>query len=229
MGDHAADHAQDEHLSRDREALEAGRLLFASPCRFFHAAQRASELPRAETSEVAFAGRSNVGKSSLINALTGRRALARVSKAPGRTQQLNFFALGPDARGRRLTLVDMPGYGFARVSKALRGDWSALIGDYLRGRAALARVVVLVDARHGPKPHDRALFELLDEAAQSWQLALTKCDALLPAELAARIEEARAAAAAHRAAHPAIIATSAETGSGIPELRAALAALAAIG
>ncbi len=213
----------------DAAALEAGRLLFAAPCRFFHAAQRASDLPARRAAEIAFAGRSNVGKSSLLNALTGQKALARTSKQPGRTQQLNFFELGPDSGGRRLVLVDMPGYGFARVSAGLLQQWSALIRSYLRGRAALARVLVLIDARQGPKPNDRELFDLLDAAALSWQVVLTKCDALAPAALARRQAEMAAEIARHPAGHPEIHATSAETGAGIPELRAALAGLATIG
>jgi GTP-binding protein len=213
----------------DAPALEAGRLLFAAPCRFFHAAQRASDLPARRAAEIAFAGRSNVGKSSLLNALTGQKALARTSKQPGRTQQLNFFELGPDSGGRRLVLVDMPGYGFARVSAGLLQQWSALIRSYLRGRAALARVLVLIDARQGPKPNDRELFDLLDAAALSWQVVLTKCDALPPAALARRQAEMATEIARHPAGHPEIHATSAETGAGIPELRAALAGLATIG
>jgi GTP-binding protein len=211
------------------EALEAGRLLFAAPCQFFHAAQRADDLPARRAPEVAFAGRSNVGKSSLLNALTGQKALARTSKLPGRTQQLNFFELGPDAAGRRLVLVDMPGYGFARVSAGLLKHWSALIRQYLRGRGTLARVLVLIDARHGPKPIDRDLFDLLDGAAVSWQAVLTKCDALSPADLDARRKTLAAEVARHPAGHPDIQVTSAETGAGIPELRAALAGLSAFG
>ena len=211
------------------EALETGRRFFAAPCRFFHAAQRADDLPAVRAPEIAFAGRSNVGKSSLLNALTGQKALARTSKEPGRTQQLNFFALGPDQAGRNLVLVDMPGYGFARVSAGLLKQWSALIRQYLRGRAALARVLVLIDARHGPKPNDRELFDLLDEAALSWQAVLTKCDALSPAELEARVAALAKEIARHPAGHPEIHVTSAETGAGIAELRAALAGLAAIG
>lgn len=210
-------------------ALEAGRLLFAAPCRFFHAAQRADDLPARRAPEIAFAGRSNVGKSSLLNALTGQNALARTSKLPGRTQQLNFFELGPDATGYRLVLVDMPGYGFARVSAGLLKQWSALIRQYLRGRGTLARVLVLIDARHGPKPIDRELFDLLDGSAVSWQAVLTKCDALSPAALEARRASLAAEVARHPAGHPEIQVTSAETGAGIPELRAALASLAAFG
>lgn len=228
MGDHAADRQGTENVTDDA-ALETGRRLFAAACRFFHAAQRADDLPARQAPEIAFAGRSNVGKSSLLNALTGQTALARVSKQPGRTQQLNFFLLGPDAAGRKLVLVDMPGYGFARVSDALLRQWSALIRSYLRGRPALQRVLVLIDARHGIKPLDRELFALLDEAAQSWQVVLTKSDALTPPALEARIAETIAAVRRHRAGHPELQVTSAETGAGIAELRAALAGLAAFG
>lgn len=228
MGDHAADRQGTENVTDDA-ALETGRRLFAAACRFFHAAQRADDLPARQAPEIAFAGRSNVGKSSLLNALTGQTALARVSKQPGRTQQLNFFLLGPDAAGRKLVLVDMPGYGFARVSDSLLRQWSALIRSYLRGRPALQRVLVLIDARHGIKPLDRELFALLDEAAQSWQVVLTKSDALTPPALEARIAETIAAVRRHRAGHPELQVTSAETGAGIAELRAALAGLAAFG
>jgi GTP-binding protein len=227
MGDHAADREGEARVSD--EALEIGRRLFAASCRFFHAAQRPDDLPARQAPEIAFAGRSNVGKSSLLNALTGKKALARTSKEPGRTQQLNFFALGPDAEGRKLVLVDMPGYGFARVSASLLKQWSALIRRYLRGRADLVRVLVLIDARHGPKPNDRELFDLLDEAALSWQAVLTKCDALSPAELEKRRAALAAEIAKHPAGHPEIHLTSAETGAGIAELRAALAGLAAFG
>jgi GTP-binding protein len=211
------------------EALEIGRRLFAANCAFFHAATRADDLPARRAPEIAFAGRSNVGKSSLLNALVGQKALARTSKLPGRTQQLNFFELGPDVGGRKLVLVDMPGYGFARVSQSLLKQWSALIRQYLRGRTALARVLVLIDSRHGAKPNDRELFDLLDEAALSWQVVLTKCDALSPGALAARREEIAREVARHPAGHPEVITTSAETGAGIPELRAALAGLAGFG
>ncbi|MBL8699782.1 MAG: YihA family ribosome biogenesis GTP-binding protein [Alphaproteobacteria bacterium] len=229
MGDHAPDGAGEDGALSDPAALERGRRLFAGECRFFHASQRASDLPARGAPEIAFAGRSNVGKSSLLNALTGRNALARVSKEPGRTQQLNFFALGPDVEGRKLVLVDMPGYGFARVSKSLLGQWSALIKQYLRGRAGLARVLVLVDSRHGLKPNDRELFDLLDETAVSWQVVLTKTDQLDPPALRSRIAEIAREVRKHPAGHPEILPTSAERGDGIAELRAALASLAAFG
>ncbi len=204
------------------DEIEAGRLLFAAECRFVHAAQRLDQLPPAAGPEVAFAGRSNVGKSSLLNALTGRRALARVSSEPGRTQQLNFFDLGG-----RLTLVDMPGYGYARAGKSVKQDWQGLMFDYLRGRPTLRRVMLLLDARIEAKPADAAVMELLDQAAVTYQLVLTKTDAVKPEALARKQAEATALARRHPAAHPAVFATSSDTGAGIAELRAEIAALLA--
>ena len=199
--------------------IEAGRRLFAGPCDFVAGAATEAALPAPKLTEVAFAGRSNVGKSSLINALTGRKALARVSHTPGRTQQINFFSLGG-----KLMLVDLPGYGYAKASKQRIGEWSNLILRYLQGRAALRRVLVLVDSRVGLKDSDRDLFGLLDEIGVSYQLVLTKKDDK-PKEkdpLAGLAEEL----ARHPAAHPEIIATSAREGTGIPELRMALAQIA---
>ena len=218
-----ADHATDESGATGPRAdlIEAARVLFAAECRFVHAAQRLDQLPSASEPEVAFAGRSNVGKSSLLNALTGRRALARVSGEPGRTRQLNFFDLGG-----RLMLVDMPGYGYARAGKAVKQDWQGLMFDYLRGRATLRRVMLLLDARVDVKAADRAVMELLDRAAVTFQLVLTKVDGVKPAGLAQKLAEARALARAHPAAHPEVMATSSETGEGVAELRAAIAALA---
>ncbi len=206
------------------ELIEAGRLLFARECKFVAGATSTEVLPPPRLPEIAFAGRSNVGKSSLVNALTGRQTLARTSKDPGRTQQLNFFSLDD-----RLMLVDMPGYGFARVAKKQVQGWTALIKLYLRGRPALRRVLVLVDARHGPKDSDRDTMTLLDESAVSFQIVLTKADKLMPEELAAQTARVGAEAAGHVAAHPEVIATSARTGAGVAELRAALAAVAGLG
>jgi GTP-binding protein len=211
----------------EREALiEAGRKLFARPCRFFYAAQSINQLPPVtEVPEVALCGRSNVGKSSLMNALTGQKALARVSHTPGRTRQLNFFDLGEG----RLTLVDMPGYGYAQASKPVKADWQGLMFDFLRGRPSLRRVLLLMDCRVEAKPADRAAMELLGEAAVAYQFVLTKADSVKPAQLAKRLEEVRALARKQTAAHPLVIVTSSETGEGIPELRAELTALAPAG
>jgi GTP-binding protein len=202
--------------------LEAGRLLFAGPCRFIHAAQRLDQLTVLGAPEVAFAGRSNVGKSSLINALTGHHALARASGQPGRTRQLNFFDLGG-----RLILVDMPGYGYAQASREIKADWQGLMFTYLRARPELRRVVLLLDARIELKESDRAVMGLLDRAAVTFQLVLTKADGVKPLALARKRTEAEALARRHPAAYPQVIATSSETGAGIPELRAAIAELAA--
>lgn len=214
--------AQDEAA---RAALiEAGRLLFARPCTFFYAAQRIDQLPPVtDVPEVALCGRSNVGKSSLMNAMTGQKALARVSHTPGRTRQLNFFDVGEG----RLTLVDMPGYGFAQASKTVKADWQGLMFDFLRGRPTLRRVLLLMDARVETKPADRAAMDLLGEAAVSFQLVVTKADAVKPAELEKRVAEVQAIARKRTAAHPLVLVTSSETGQGMAELRAELAALAA--
>ena len=206
---------------QDTPDAERGRRLFAGECRFAAAAAAAAQLPPAGLPEVAFAGRSNVGKSSLVNALTGRRSLARTSNTPGRTQALVFFDLAG-----RLGLVDLPGYGYAKVSKARAAAWTALTRDYLAGRATLRRLCLLVDARHGLKAGDRALMELLDRAAVVYQVVLTKIDKLSAPGLGRAVAEAEAGIARRAAAHPAVIATSARAGDGIPRLRAELAALA---
>jgi len=203
------------------ESLESARILFSSECRFVQAAQALDHLPPATGPEVAFAGRSNVGKSSLLNSLTGRHALARVSAAPGRTRQLNFFDLAG-----RLTLVDMPGYGYARAPRDVKADWQGLMFDYLRGRPTLRRVVLLLDARIEIKPADTAVMELLDRAAVAFQLVLTKVDGMKAPVLARKVEEAQRLARAHPAALADVLPTSSETGAGIAELRAALAGLA---
>ncbi|MGG5810445.1 ribosome biogenesis GTP-binding protein YihA/YsxC [Falsiroseomonas sp. CW058] len=206
----------------ERAALiEAGRLLFARPCRFFFAAQRIDQLPPIGGPEIALCGRSNVGKSSLLNALTGQKALARVSHTPGRTQQLNFF----DLDDGRLTIVDMPGYGFAQAPKAVKADWQGLMFDFLRGRPTLRRVLLLMDCRVETKPADRAAMDLLAEAAVAYQVVLTKADAVKPPQLAKRLAEVQALIRKRTAAHPLVLVTSSETGQGIPELRAEIAAL----
>ena len=204
----------------DAAAIEHGRLLFAGPCEFFYAAQRLDQLPPIGRPEIAFAGRSNVGKSSLLNALTGRRALARVSHTPGRTRQLNFFALG-----ETLTLVDMPGYGYAKAGREIQQDWQGLMFDYLRGRPSLRRVLLLLDSRIELKDSDQAVMALLDRAAVTFQLVLTKTDGLGDAAKLARLAATTALARRHAAAHPEVLATSAETGAGIAEVRAVLAGL----
>jgi GTP-binding protein len=203
-----------------RSEMEAGRRLFAADWQFAAAAGSVPALPPMHGVEIAFAGRSNVGKSSLINALTSRKALARTSKTPGRTQELIFFRGGDP-----LVLVDMPGYGHAAASKEKIAAWTGLIEDYLRGRANLARVYVLVDARHGLKDIDAQVLRALSAAAVSHQIVLTKAEAVKDAELAARIAETEAALTKYAATFPAVIATSSHDSRGIPELRAAVARL----
>jgi GTP-binding protein len=202
--------------------IEDGRLLFAGEWAFVSAASSIDSLPPAPGLEVAFAGRSNVGKSSLINALTGRKALARTSNTPGRTQELIFFG-----GSRPLVLVDLPGYGYAAAAKSKITAWTRLIHDYLRGRAALARVYILIDARHGLKTADEAILDTLGKAAVSHQIVLTKCDQVSEAVLAGRVDGMEAALRKRPAAFPQVIATSSRTGAGIPQLRAAIARLLA--
>jgi GTP-binding protein len=206
-------------LDTNGDLIEAARKLFAGPIAFLKSAPELKFLPDPEVPEVAFAGRSNVGKSSLLNALTGRNGLARTSNTPGRTQELNFFDVGDPLQ---LRLVDMPGYGFAKAPKDLMRRWKYLVNDFLRGRAVLKRVLVLVDSRHGLKDVDRELMEMLDKAAVSYRLVLTKADKVKATELVAVRQKTADEARKHPAAHPDVIATSSEKGMGIPELRAAV-------
>ena len=199
--------------------IETARRIFAGPVAFLRSAPSLKFLPDPVVKEVAFAGRSNVGKSSLLNALTNRNGLARTSNTPGRTQELNFFDIGDPLIFR---LVDMPGYGYAKAPKDVVKQWRFLVNDYLRGRAVLKRTLVLIDSRHGIKDVDREVMKMLDEAAVSYRLVLTKADKIKASELAAVTERTIAEARQHPAAHPDIIATSSEKGMGIAELRAAV-------
>jgi len=203
-----------------RSEIETGRRLFTGDWEFIAASGSPASLPPMRGTEIALAGRSNVGKSSLLNALTGRKSLARTSRTPGRTQELIFFT-GDD----NLTLVDMPGYGYAAAAKAKIAAWTELIHAYLRGRANLARVYVLVDARHGLKDTDAPMLDALGQVAVSHQIVLTKSDQLKPAELTARAAEVEAALKKRPAAFPAVLATSAHDGAGIQELRATIGRL----
>jgi GTP-binding protein len=202
--------------------IETGRRLFAGEWQFAAASGSLKSLPPMRGIEIAFVGRSNVGKSSLINALTGRKALARTSRTPGRTQELIFFT-GPSD----LTLVDMPGYGYAAAAKTKIKAWTDLIHAFLSGRASLARVYVLVDARHGLKPADGDILNALDRAAVNYQLVLTKTDAVAAADLADHLAATKAALTRHPAAFPDLLATSARSGAGMSDLRAAIARLLA--
>ena len=204
----------------DPAALEQGRWLFAQECGFVAGAASLDMLPPTSLLEVAFAGRSNVGKSSLINALTGRGSLARTSNTPGRTQQINFFDLAG-----RLLLVDLPGYGFAQAPKSQVRRWTDLVNTYLKGRPTLRRVFLLIDARHGIKANDREVMTMLDGAAVGYQAVLTKCDKPKAGELSSRFRETIAELAKHTAAHPEVLTTSAAEGAGIDLLRARIASL----
>jgi GTP-binding protein len=201
---------------------EAGRKLFAGECAFFFAAAHSDGLPPVGAPEIAFAGRSNVGKSSLINALTGRASLARTSRTPGRTQELIFFDLGGQA-----TLVDMPGYGYAAVAKSKSASWNELARDYLRGRPSLVRVFLLIDGRHGLKDNDHETMRALDAAAVSYAVVLTKGDEVKAADREARIAGTLEGLRKHVAAYPEVILTSSRTGDGVADLRAHIARLLA--
>jgi GTP-binding protein len=206
-------------VADDDDLTERARKLFAGPIDFLKSAPGLEFLPDASAPEIAFAGRSNVGKSSLLNALTGRKALARTSNTPGRTQELNYFDVG---KPLFLRLVDMPGYGFADAPKDMVRRWRYLINDYLRGRSVLKRALVLVDSRHGLKDVDRDIMGMLDKAAVGYHLVLTKGDKIKPTALAEVLEATRIEAAKHPAAHPLLFTTSSETGAGIAELRTAI-------
>jgi GTP-binding protein len=201
------------------DMIEQARKLFAGPVEFLKSAPGLEFLPGATVPEIAFAGRSNVGKSSLLNAITGRNKLARTSNTPGRTQELNFFDVGQPLV---LRLVDMPGYGFAEAPRDMVKRWRFLVNDYLRGRAALKRAIVLIDSRHGVKPVDRDVMDMLDAAAVGYRIVLTKADKIKASELAAVTEAVRADVMKRPAAHPSLIATSSEKGMGIAEVRAAV-------
>ena len=206
-------------MTDDADAIETARKLFAGPIAFLKSAPGLQHLPDPDAPEVAFAGRSNVGKSSLLNALANRNGLARTSNTPGRTQELNFFDVGEPLR---LRLVDMPGYGFAKAPPQVVKQWRFLVNDYLRGRQALKRALVLIDARHGVKDVDREILDMLDKAAVSYRLVLTKADKVRATDLAAVMQGTADEARKRPAAHPEIIATSSEGGLGIAELRAAV-------
>jgi GTP-binding protein len=212
----AADHAA---------MLERARLLFAGRIEFLKSAPALQYLPDPDLPEIAFAGRSNVGKSSLLNALTGRKSIARASVTPGRTQELNFFDVGEPAQ---LRLVDMPGYGFAKAPLKVVENWKRLVRDFLRGRVVLKRTLVLIDARHGPKDVDREMMRMLDEAAVGYRVILTKADKIKASELEAALLATQTEARKHVAAHPDVLVTSAELKLGIAELRAAVLADAAL-
>ncbi len=210
-------------METDTEApdLESGRLLFAQNCDFLISAASFNQLPDTDLPEIAFAGRSNVGKSSLLNTLTGRKNLARTSNTPGRTQQVNFFDLGG-----RVMLTDLPGYGYAKAAKSVVDQWTRLIKSYLRGRVQLRRVCLLIDSRHGLKDTDREAMALMDEAAVAYQIVLTKCDKIKATELEKLLVKTDKEITKHVAAHPEILVTSSFKSLGIEEMRAALATLA---
>jgi GTP-binding protein len=203
----------------DEAMQERARVLFAGPVEFLKSAPSLNFLPDPDVPEIAFAGRSNVGKSSLLNALTGRKSIARASVTPGRTQELNFFDVGDPIV---LRLVDMPGYGFAKAPLKIVENWKRLVRDFLRGRVELKRTLLLIDSRHGMKPVDADMMQMLDEAAVGYRVVLTKADKIKASELAAVLERTQAEARKHPAAYPHVLVTSAEKGMGIAELRAAV-------
>jgi GTP-binding protein len=215
---------QDAAAGITPESLEKGRRLFAAECRFITAATTAENLPPSTMPEVAFAGRSNVGKSSLINTLTGRNTLARISQTPGRTRQINFFILN-----EQMMLVDLPGHGYAEAPKQEIARWTALTDAYFRGRVTLRRLCLLVDSRHGTRKIDCELMDRLDTAAVSYQIILTKTDKTKEGDLSQLKERLGEKMRVHPACHPCITATSAREGTGIPELRAMLAGLCETG
>jgi GTP-binding protein len=207
------------------DLIERARVLFAGPIAFLKSAPALPYLPDPDVPEVAFCGRSNVGKSSLLNALTGRTSLARTSITPGRTQELNFFDVGEPVS---LRLVDMPGYGFAKAPPAVVEKWKRLVRDFLRGRVVLKRTLLLIDARHGPKPVDVEMMHMLDGAAMGYRIVLTKADKIKASDLAAVVGVTETEARKHPAAYPVVHVTSAETKLGIAELRGAVLADAEI-
>ncbi len=213
-----------DSLVHDDQVRENGRKLFAGSCTFLLGAADLSQVPDSDLPEVAFAGRSNVGKSSLLNALTGRKSLARTSDTPGRTQQLNFFDIG-----QSLMVVDLPGYGYARAPKPAVEEWTRLVHAYLTGRPQLRRVCLLVDSRHGLKANDLAVMKELDKAAVNYQIVLTKADKVKDAACDKVVDSVNSEAAHHAAAHPDIVVTSAVKGTGIADLRAALSQLTGSG
>ena len=205
----------------DPAVLEHGRVLFEQPCRFVIGCVKLDQVPTDSTPEIAFAGRSNVGKSSILNALVRQNTLARTSNTPGRTREINFFNLG-----EQLMLADLPGYGYARVSKAQVQQWTGLVDSYLKGRANLRRVCVLIDSRHGLKESDRGVMAMLDQVAQPYQVVLTKCDKLKEQKLSVCLDGVINELSKHTAAHPIALTTSSRKGNGIKELQAHLATLA---